>query len=68
LKKRKTLASLVLRDVRKSYGDTPVLDGVSLEMEAREFIAFLGPSGSGKSTLLAHLLPGWKPLIRARSG
>ena len=46
------MASLVLRDVRKSYGDTPVLDGVSLEMEAREFIAFLGPSGSGKSTLL----------------
>jgi multiple sugar transport system ATP-binding protein len=46
------LASLELSDVRKSYGTTAVLDGVSLTMEPREFIAFLGPSGSGKSTLL----------------
>ena len=44
--------SLELRDIRKAYGDTLVLDGVSLTVEAREFIAFLGPSGSGKSTLL----------------
>jgi multiple sugar transport system ATP-binding protein len=47
-----SVASLELNDVRKSYGDTLVLDGVSLSVEAREFIAFLGPSGSGKSTLL----------------
>lgn len=46
------MASLSLIDVRKSYGATPVLDGVSLEMGDTEFIAFLGPSGSGKSTLL----------------
>jgi multiple sugar transport system ATP-binding protein len=46
------LSGLELSDVRKSYGDTPVLDGVSLAVEPREFIAFLGPSGSGKSTLL----------------
>lgn len=46
------MAGLSLRNVRKSYGDALILDGVSLDMEAREFIAFLGPSGSGKSTLL----------------
>jgi len=46
------LASLELHDIRKSYGDTLVLDGVSLTMEPCEFVAFLGPSGSGKSTLL----------------
>ena len=44
--------SLQLNGVRKSYGTTPVLDDVTLALEAREFIAFLGPSGSGKSTLL----------------
>lgn len=44
--------SLELRNIRKAYGETPVLDDVSLHMEAREFVAFLGPSGSGKSTLL----------------
>jgi multiple sugar transport system ATP-binding protein len=46
------LPSLELTGVSKAYGTTPVLDGVSLTMEEREFIAFLGPSGSGKSTLL----------------
>jgi multiple sugar transport system ATP-binding protein len=38
--------------VRKAFGATPILDDVSLTLEHREFIAFLGPSGSGKSTLL----------------
>jgi multiple sugar transport system ATP-binding protein len=46
------LASLELKGVRKAFGATPVLDDVSLTLEQREFIAFLGPSGSGKSTLL----------------
>jgi multiple sugar transport system ATP-binding protein len=46
------MPSLELSHVRKAYGSTPVLDDVSLAMEEREFIAFLGPSGSGKSTLL----------------
>jgi multiple sugar transport system ATP-binding protein len=46
------LPSLELTHVSKSYGDTLVLDRVSLSVEPREFIAFLGPSGSGKSTLL----------------
>ena len=46
------MASLELKDICKSYGDTRVLESVCLTIAPRELIAFLGPSGSGKSTLL----------------
>jgi thiamine transport system ATP-binding protein len=38
--------------VSKRFGQTRVLDRVSLSMERSEILALLGPSGSGKSTLL----------------
>ena len=36
-----------LTDVRKEYGDSIALDGVSLEIHAGEAVAVMGPSGSG---------------------
>jgi sulfonate transport system ATP-binding protein len=44
-----------LRGVTKSYGETAVLSGLDLEVEAGQVVALLGRSGSGKSTLLRLL-------------
>jgi multiple sugar transport system ATP-binding protein len=46
------MASVQIADVRKSYGATPVIHGVSVDIEDGEFVILVGPSGCGKSTLL----------------
>src|ERR1700722_18788430 len=46
------MATVSIRDVRKRYGSTEVLHGVSVEIEDGEFVILVGPSGCGKSTLL----------------
>src|ERR1044071_8748022 len=55
------MALIELRDVTKSYRrdaiEIPVLDRLSISIEAGEFLGLMGPSGSGKSTLL-NLLAG----------
>jgi ABC-type sugar transport system ATPase subunit len=45
-------SSVVLKDIRKSFGAVDVIKGVNLTVEPGEFCVFVGPSGCGKSTLL----------------
>ena len=44
-------------DIKKSYGETHAMRGISLTIKRGEVLAIMGPSGSGKSTLL-HTLAG----------
>lgn len=44
------------RQISKKYGETNVLSGLSLTVEAGEFIALLGANGTGKSTLIRCIL------------
>ncbi|MBB6095423.1 multiple sugar transport system ATP-binding protein [Povalibacter uvarum] len=46
------MAELEIINVSKTFGQSKVIDNVSLTVGAKEFVVFLGPSGCGKSTLL----------------
>src|SRR5258707_7781292 len=43
--------ALQLRDVHKRFGNTPIIRGVSLDIDRHERHAIIGPNGAGKSTL-----------------
>jgi ABC-2 type transport system ATP-binding protein len=47
--------ALRCRDVRKRFGATKALAGVTLDVAAGELVALLGPNGAGKSTLFQIL-------------
>ena len=50
-----------LANVSASYGERPVLTGVSLDIDEHAFTGVVGPSGSGKTTLLRLLLGTVRP-------
>ena len=49
------MAGLEVQNLKKSFGDTPVLKGVSFSLESGKVLAIIGSSGSGKTTLLRTL-------------
>ncbi|MCD8098481.1 MAG: ABC transporter ATP-binding protein [Lachnospiraceae bacterium] len=49
------MVTVQCRDLWKSYGRTPALRGVNLELESGRIIGLLGPNGSGKTTLIKIL-------------
>ena len=50
-------SALVIKDLRVSIDDKPILKGLNLEVKLGEIHAIMGPNGSGKSTM-AYALAG----------
>ena len=49
------MASLEVNNIKKSFGKTEVLKGISFSLEKGQVLAIIGSSGSGKTTLLRCL-------------
>src|SRR5258707_5861099 len=47
-----TSSPLVLRQLRKAYGDVLAVDGLDLEVRPGECFGLLGPNGAGKTTTI----------------
>jgi len=45
-----------VRELRKRYGDTVAVDGVSFEVNRNEIVGLLGPNGAGKTTTINMIL------------
>ena len=50
------MAAIELEDVTFGYGEQPVVESVSLDVAAGEFLGLVGPNGSGKTTLLRLII------------
>ncbi|WP_438318222.1 amino acid ABC transporter ATP-binding protein [Sporosarcina sp. FA9] len=46
------MAVIQIENLKKTFGDNPVLRGIDLSVNESEVVVIMGPSGSGKSTLL----------------
>ena len=57
------MATVKIRDVRKSFGTLEVIHGVNIDIDEGEFVILVGPSGCGKSTLL-RMIAGLEDVTR----
>lgn len=48
------MATVEIRNLKKSFGAATILQGADLRMEEGEFVVLVGPSGCGKSTAALH--------------
>ena len=55
-KERSADALISVDDITFGYGEIPVLESVSIDIEPGAFLGLVGPNGSGKSTLLDLML------------
>jgi ABC-2 type transport system ATP-binding protein len=53
--------AIMLRDLRKSYGQVIALDGLSLAVRPGSITGLLGPNGSGKTTTVSILSTALRP-------
>src|SRR5512145_3183234 len=49
-------SALVLRDVRKSFGATKAVDGISLTVRRGALYGVIGPNGAGKTTCIRMIM------------
>lgn len=49
-------AAISVKNLSFSYGEQPILEDVSIEVQPGEFLGIIGPNGGGKTTLLRILL------------
>lgn len=47
------MAEVVLKQVRKSFGDLEIIKGVDLEIRDNEFVVFVGPSAAASPPFCA---------------
>ena len=62
-----TIPKIRIRDVRKSFGEKAVLEGVNLDVQPGESVVVIGQSGVGKSVLIKCVIGILKPDAGTRS-
>ena len=57
----KKMPKVQVRGLTKQFGDLLVLNNISFDVQAGEFLCIVGPTGCGKTTFLNSLTKLYKP-------